>query len=176
MTAKDILREISNHASCFIIPALLFLTCAFPDHSLGEPDKTVIGGEEYVRILPYGFTVPARIDTGAATTSLDARNIRVEESTVTFALPPKWGGATIKAHIVDWKYVRTSKSREKRPVIELELRIASKRLRARVNLNDRSRMRYPLLIGRNVITGNFLVDPSRSFTRSPEAKGAEDDR
>jgi hypothetical protein len=171
---KDIFREISNHASCFIIPALLFFACAFPDLTLGEPDKPVIGAEEYVRILPYGFTLPARIDTGAATTSLDARNISVEGSTVTFTLPPKWGGATITAPIIDWKNIRTSKSREKRPVVELELCIASKKLRVRVNLNDRSRMRYPLLIGRNVITGNFIVDTSQSFSNSPETEGTED--
>ncbi len=173
---KDIFRQVSSHASCFLIPVLLFLTFAFPDHSLGEPDKPVIGAEEYVRILPYGFTLPARIDTGAATTSLDARNISVEDSTVTFTLPPKWGGATLTAPIVDWRYIHTSRSREKRPVIELELRIAAKKLRVRVNLNDRSHMRYPMLIGRNVITGNFLVDTSQSFWNSPEAEDTEADR
>jgi len=172
---KYIFRERSNHVLCFIVPALLFLIFVFPEHTLGEMGKPVIGAEEYVRILPYGFTVPARVDTGAATTSLDARNIRVEDSTVTFTLPPQWGGATITASIVDWKHIRTSGSRKKRPVVEMELCIASRKLRARVNLNDRSHMRYPMLIGRNVITGNFLVDPSQSFTRSPEAEGTEDD-
>jgi hypothetical protein len=35
-------------------------------------------------------------------------------------------------------------------------------------------MRYPLLIGRNVITGNFIVDTSQSFSNSPETEGTED--
>jgi len=173
---KDIFREMGNHASCLLIPALLFLTCSFPYHTMGEPDRPVIGAEEYVRILPYGFTIPAHIDTGAATTSLDARNMCVEDSIVTFTLPPKWGGATITAPIVDWRYIRTSGSRERRPVIELELCIASRKLRARVNLNDRSGMRYPMLIGRNVITGNFLVDTSRSYSNSPKTEDTEVDR
>ena len=176
MIVRDIFREMSSHVFCFIVPVFLFFACVFPDHTLGDPDKPVIGAEEYVSILPYGFMVPARIDTGAATTSLDARNMCVKDSTVTFTLPPGWGGATITASIVDWKYIRTSGSRQKRPVVEMELSIASKRLRVRVNLNDRSHMRYPMLIGRNVITGNFLVDTSRSFTTPPESENTEDDR
>jgi len=58
-------------------------------------------------------------------------------------------------------------------VVEMELCIASKRLRARVNLNDRSNMKYPMIIGRNVITGNFLVDTSKSFTTPPLGDGEE---
>jgi len=156
--------------------ALLCFSCMLGGDTLLASDKPIIGAEEYVIVMPYGFKVPARVDTGAATTSLDARNIRVKGSMVSFTLPPRFGGSTITAPIVDWKYVRTSKSREKRPVVEMELCIASIKLRARVNLNDRSHMRYPMIIGRNVITGNFLVDTSRSFMTSPLSGGTEAER
>lgn len=130
-------------------------------------DKPVIGAIEHVIIEPYGVKVDARIDTGASTTSLDARNLTVSQDTVTFNLSPKFGGAEIRIPVAAWRHVRTAGSRERRPVVELELCIDGKRLRVWVNLTDRSDMRYPLLLGRNVITGNFIVDPSRSFITKP---------
>lgn len=149
-----------------------FLSCAILEAS----DKPVIGADEYVFILPYKIKVPARVDTGAATTSLDARNLSVAGDTVTFTLPSQSEGSTITVPIVAWRYIRSSGSRERRPVVEMELYIASKRLRARVNLNDRSNMKYPMIIGRNVITGNFLVDTSKSFTTPPLGDGEENDK
>ena len=130
-------------------------------------EKPVIGAIEHVIIEPYGVKVDARIDTGASTSSLDARNLTVTGESVTFNLSPKFGGAEVTVPVIAWKYVRTSRSREKRPIVEMELCIDSKKLRVLVNLTDRSEMRHALLLGRNVITGNFVVDPSRSFLTRP---------
>lgn len=139
--------------------------------------KPVIGAIEHVIIEPYGVKIDARIDTGASTTSLDARNLKVsKDNTVTFNLSPKFGGAEVTVPIVAWRYIRTSGARERRPIVEMELCIDSKRLRVWVNLTDRSEMRYPLLLGRNVITGNFVVDPSRSFITNPSKDCGDKDK
>jgi hypothetical protein len=137
-------------------------------------EKPVIGAIEHVIIEPFGVRVDARIDTGASTTSLDARNIKVSKDTVTFNLSPKFGGAELTVPIIAWKHVRTSGSRARRPVVELELCIDGKKLRVHVNLADRSEMRYPLLLGRNVIMGNFVVDPSRSYLTIPSKDCGDD--
>lgn len=169
------MKEIN---SSLFLPAILlsllgfFLSC----NILLASDKPVIGADEYVFILPYKIKVPARVDTGAATTSLDARNLSVAGDMVTFTPPSQSGGSVITLPIVAWKYIRSSGSREKRPVVEMDLCIASKRLRALVNLNDRSDMKYPMIIGRNVTTGNFLVDTSKSFTTPPLGNGEENDK
>ena len=149
-----------------------FLFC----NILEASDKTVIGADEYVFILPYKIKVPARVDTGAATTSLDARNLSVAGDMVTFTLPSQPRSSAITLPIVAWKYIRSSGSRERRPVVEMELCIASKRLNVYVNLTDRSDMKYPMIIGRNVTTGNFLVDTSKSFTTPPLGDGEENDK
>ena len=140
--------------------------------------KPVIGAIEHVVIEPYGVQIDARIDTGASTTSLDARNVKVskKKDTVTFNLSPKFGGAEVTVPIVAWRYVRTSGARERRPIVEMELCIDAKRLRVWVNLADRSEMQYPLLLGRNVITGNFVVDPSRSFLTNPKKDCGDKDK
>jgi hypothetical protein len=56
---------------------------------------------------------------------------------------------------------------EKRPLVELELCLAGQRIRAEFTLNDRSRMEYPLLVGRNVLAGRFLVDAGALHLGSP---------
>jgi hypothetical protein len=40
-------------------------------------EKLSVGLVEEVVLLPWGVRLPARVDTGAAMTSLDARNIEV---------------------------------------------------------------------------------------------------
>lgn len=145
-----------------------------PSGDILAADKPVIGAIEHVIIEPFGVKVDARIDTGASTTSLDARNIKVSKDTVTFNLSPKFGGAELTVPIIAWKHVRTSGSRARRPVVELELCIDAKRIRVLVNLADRSEMRYPLLLGRNVIKGNFVVDPSRSYLTTPSKDCGDD--
>ncbi len=139
-------------------------------------DKPVIGAVEHVILEPQGIKITARIDTGAATTSLDARNVKVSEDKVTFNLSPKFGGAEVTMPIVGWKHVRTAGSREERPLVEMDVCIDSKRLRVLVNLTDRSEMRYPLLLGRNVIIGNFVVDPSSSYLTRPSKDCGDKDK
>jgi hypothetical protein len=139
-------------------------------------DKPVIGAVEHVILEPQGIKITARIDTGAATTSLDARNVKILEDKVTFNLSPKFGGAEVSMPIVGWKHIRTSGSRERRPIVEMDLCIDSKRLRVLVNLSDRSEMRYPLLLGRNVIIGNFVVDPSHSYLTKPSKDCGDQDK
>jgi len=169
------LKEI-NSSLLLLAGILSFLGFFLPCTILEASDKRVIGADEYVFILPYKIKVPARVDTGAATTSLDARNLSIAGGTVTFTLPSQPEGSTITLPVVAWKYIRSSGFREKRPVVEMELCIASKKLRAQVNLNDRSNMKYPMIIGRNITTGNFLVDTSKSFTTPPLGDDEENDK
>ncbi len=160
----------------FLITILFCVGHLFINGPVMASDKMIIGNEEEVLVEPYGIKVPARIDTGAATTSLDARNIKVAGNTVTFNIPEKYGGTRISLPIITWKYIHTTRSRDRRPVVEMDLCIASKRIRARVNLNDRSRMNYPMIIGRNILAGHFVVDVSRSRTAVPECCGEEKDQ
>jgi len=121
-------------------------------------DKTIVGEVEDVILMPWGIKLPARIDTGAATSSLDARDLKVEGGLAEFKLSKKYGGMTLRLPIVDWLTIRSSEASEERPIVEVEFCIGPKRVRTRVNLNDRSAVRYPVLIGRNTLKENFIVD------------------
>lgn len=131
-------------------------------------DPLHIGMAEDVILLPWGVRLPARVDTGAATTSLDARELTIIDGTVAeFKLPEKYGGLQLRLPIVDWKTVRSAEKREKRPVVEMDCCIGPKQLRVRVNLNDRSMVKYPMIIGRNVLKENFVVDCMKSNCLPP---------
>jgi hypothetical protein len=121
-------------------------------------DKTILGEVEDVILMPWGIKLPARIDTGASTSSLDARDLKVEGGVAEFKLSKKYGGMQLRLPVVDWLIIRSSEAREERPIVEVEFCIGSKRIRTRVNLNDRSTVRYPVLIGRNALKENFVVD------------------
>ena len=131
-------------------------------------EKVTVGMVEDVVLMPWKIRLPARIDTGAAVSSLDARGLKVIDQEVEFGLPSKYGGKKFRLPIADWHTVRSAEAKERRPVIEIELCVGPKLIRARVNLNDRTRMKYPFLIGRNILMENFVVDCDRTYCAPPK--------
>ncbi len=146
----------------FLAPIFLFVPGI-----AGAEEKTIVGGVEDVILLPWKIKVPARVDTGAAKSSLDARGLKVEEDTVQFKLPEKYGGLELRLPIAGWRHIRTPEGLERRPVVEMEICFGSKRIRTLVNLTDRSMVKYPLILGRNFLRENFIVDVKRRRTHPP---------
>jgi hypothetical protein len=151
----------------------VFLVLLFPlgDASAGE--KTVIGAVEEVTLLQWGITVPARIDTGAATSSLDVCDFEVNNDQVAFTLPDRCGGHKTRLPLAGWRHIQTGEGGRQRPVVELEICIGNRRMRPQVSLNDRSRLEFPFLLGRNALEGNFVVDVSRQKTVTPNCPDAK---
>ena len=143
---------------------LLSVAAALPAEA---KSKVRLGAVENVVLLPWGVLMPARIDTGAATSSLDARNLTVKGNMAEFNLPPEYGGRRVKLPILKWKTVKTSEAEDRRPVVVVEFCIGSQRIRTRVNLNDRSTVRYPVLIGRNTLSRGFVVECGTSYCTQP---------
>jgi hypothetical protein len=130
-------------------------------------EKIKIGAVENVVLLPWGITMPARIDTGAATSSLDARNLTTKGNTVEFNLPQQYGGRRISLPILKWKTVKSAGTKNQRPVVVVEMCIGPKRIRTQVNLNDRSNVKFPLIIGRNTLMRDFVVACDTSYCVQP---------
>jgi hypothetical protein len=148
--------------------ALFFL---FTPDMISAEEKVTIGGVEDVILLPWGVKLPARIDTGAAKSSLDARELKVEEERVEFKLPRGYSGLQLRLPVVEWRHVRTPEGLERRPVVELEICLGSRRFRTLVKLTDRSMVKYPLILGRNFLKDNFVVDVKRRRTTKPNCPG-----
>lgn len=125
-------------------------------------EKITVGEVEDVILMPWGVKLPARIDTGAATSSLDARELKVKNNMAEFKLPEKYGDLQLRLPVVGWQTIRSADFKERRPVVEITVCMGPKLIRAQVTLNDRSTVSYPLIVGRNILRENFVVDCMQS--------------
>jgi len=146
---------------------LSLATTVFGGAVIEPNEKIIVGGVEEIVLLPWGIKLLARIDTGATTSCLAARDIRLSDGMIEFRLPEKYGGALLRAPIKGRRNIKTAHGTMKRPIVELELCIGNKRIPTAVSLADRSQMDYPLLIGRNVLVNDFLVDVSKAILFPP---------
>lgn len=106
--------------------------------------KISVGFKEHVTF--YGkrksMTVLARIDTGAKRCSLDWR------------LAEQLGVGEVRTY----KTIKSALGRTTRPVVKVRLKIKGKVFNAYCTLADRSRLKYPALIGRNVLRRGFVIE------------------
>ena len=148
---------------------MLFFTALHAE----DKTKTLIGAVEEVVLFPWGLKLPARIDTGSELTSLDVRDLTVKNKVAQFRLPEKYGNILMSLPVIRTVNVRSADSREHRPVVEIELCVGSRRMRVQANLNNRSRVEYPLMLGRNVLKQGFIVDCTEERMLPPKClKGA----
>jgi hypothetical protein len=150
-----------------LLISLFMLLISLPPQAAGTEADTVIGAVEDIALMPWKVTLPARIDTGAATTSLDARDLVIRDNMAEFHLSEAWGGKKMKLPVTGWKQVKSSGAEQRRPVVELDICIGDKLLRIEANLMDRSRVQYPLLIGRNVLEKGFVIDVRKTRALPP---------
>ena len=112
--------------------------------------------------------VPAKIDTGADSSSIWVSHLRIDEDGILkFRLfgegSPFYNGKVIKRKDYKVAVVRSATGEEQiRYRTHLTIRIAGKKINALFNLSDRSRNNFPILIGRRSISGKFLVDVSKA--------------
>jgi hypothetical protein len=134
-------------------------------------DKLVVGRLEKVRLTPPGRVFHARIDTGATTSSLDAREIQVFERD-----GKRWVRFQIQAPNEETLYkvekpvvrrvriIQASKDEaDRRPVVELQFQIGRIKMLEEFTLEDRSHMDYQVLIGRNILRDLMVVDVAKEF-------------
>jgi hypothetical protein len=151
---------------------LLLIISLLPAGEASAGEKMTIGEVEDVILMPWGVRLPARIDTGAATSSLDARELTVKDNTAEFRLPKMYGGLRLRLPVIGWQKIRSADFRERRPVVETTFCIGPKLIRAQVTLNNRSTVTFPLIIGRNVLKDKFVVDCMKSNCLPPTCKEA----
>ena len=165
----------------FLIPAVTFFLAimALTDSACVAglcQDKDIIGETARIRVQEAGFDYIARIDTGARMTSIHAVDLLIENAaddpqanigkTVSFVTRNNQGLRKIlRGRIVDVATVNNAQGREQRYEVELTLQWHENTKKVRVNLRDRSKMTYKLLIGRNWLAGDYLVDVDRKVDK-----------
>lgn len=133
----------------------------------------MVGWRELVSLPGIGLSgIPAKIDTGARTSSLHGSVIedyeRHGERFVRFAVD--WDGTCheCEAVHVDIRGITSSNGKtQRRYVIKTPLVIGKLRFRAEISLADRSDMKFPMLIGRSSLRRRFVVDSGNSWLQTP---------
>lgn len=111
--------------------------------------KRVVGLVEKIKIIGQKpVEAFALFDTGAKSTSVDIKLAGEAK------LGPVLGMAKIKNPSV--------KRKSRRAVVKAEIEIKDMKFDTRVNLQDRSHMTFPVIIGRNILIGNFIVDAEKN--------------
>jgi hypothetical protein len=144
--------------------------------------QSVVGWVEKIHIDQLDASFPAKLDTGATTSSLGAMVIKVIKpevkargnhgSVVFSVVDDNEQGRVLERKIQRWVRIKTKDGGFiRRPVVKLTFCVANELITEEVNLADRTDFLYPVLIGRNMMQeGKLAIDASRTFTAKPNCK------
>ena len=129
-----------------------------------DGNDNIIGNTLEVKFtnLPGSNSMKGKADTGADVSSLHATEWNINNGNVSFKCPELTPNI-ITVPLVDQQAVKSSDGgTEYRPVVEFNVKVNGKLIqKAQFNLNDRGKMNFPILIGKNILqAGKFLIDPS----------------
>ena len=133
-------------------------------------EKIIIGKKETISIIDLElYDLDAKVDTGADSNALHCDHIHIDdENFVHFHLldevHPSYHGKKIVMPLYKIKKVKSSNGVvQERPSIKVVVEFFGKKYDAVISLTNRADMKYPMLIGRNFLSGKFLVDVSEEY-------------
>ena len=130
---------------------------------------TSIGWREWIYLPKYDdFAMKAKVDTGARTSALHAIHIKEYDCNgkkmVSFRLNQSNKQIDISTQLI--RYLKITSSfgdSEIRPLIRLKIRLGERSWVTEVTLTKRTRMTYPMLIGRNTLMKKYLIHSHKSY-------------
>ena len=147
-------------------------------------DKELVGRAEWIGLPDIGTYLRARIDSGANTSSLSAKEITrferdgedwvrfrlgiTDEDVVVDDVRDEWMEAPVERRV---RIVQAAGS-ESRPVVSLLMTLGSIREPVEFTLNDRTHLNYPVLLGRRFLMDIALIDVAETYLHPrPEFPG-----
>jgi len=159
---------------------LLFLMGSLlAGNAMANNEKIIFGYIEKATLVDKDLMLSAKLDTGAKSASLNATNISEIEINgkpyLQFTVPSKEGDIQFKCEYVGEVNIKVRAGEAQvnplirksiqRPVVLMRIKLAGKEQVIRVNLTNRKRFIYPLLLGREaIIAFKGLIDPSLKYT------------
>lgn len=162
-----------------ILALLFFFGSLLTGHAMATNEKTIYGYIEKANLVDKQLILSAKLDTGAKSASLNAINISEisvdGKPYLRFTVPSKEGdipfqceyvgNVNIKIRAGEIQMGHLLRKSIQRPVVLMRVKLAEKERLIRVNLTNRKRFIYPLLLGREaIIAFDGLVDPSLKYT------------
>ncbi|OGV39245.1 MAG: hypothetical protein A3F46_06210 [Legionellales bacterium RIFCSPHIGHO2_12_FULL_42_9] len=159
--------------------SLIVIICSFfPGYAMASDEKLIYGYVEKATLVEKNLILSAKLDTGAKSSSLSAINIQQFEKNgntyLRFTVPSKTGNVEFVSEYVGRVKIKARAGERlipsakpepiKRPVVLMRIQLGNKLRSIAVNLTNRKRFNYPLLLGRDAINlFDGLVDPSAAF-------------
>jgi len=160
-----------------LLRAVILVTAVFASPwSALAADKPVVGWVENVTINGEPMILPAKIDTGAQTSSLHCDCItpieKDGEQWVQFGITGIDGKSVrLRRKVERIAKVKTHKGEpSERMVVRIGVCLAKVYREVEVTLVDRSKYEYAMLVGRNFLEGQFVVDPGAMNLTEPACK------
>ncbi len=140
-----------------------------PSQETPPVQKRVIGATATLMEKQSELLFRARVDSGAKSCSLHIEDYKIENESdqmaenigkvVRFHIKNGNGESHwLDAKIAGYVVVKTAAHRERRYKVPLTLRYKDFEKTVLVTLNNREKMEFPLLLGRNFLMGDFVVD------------------
>lgn len=126
--------------------------------------KQIIGSKDFVTFPDIGLTVKCKIDTGADSCSIHASKIK--ETTIdgvrvlTCMIQQK-----VKVTFTKFKVKKVTSSNgipQTRYKVPFHIIVMGREFNTEFTLTNRSKMTFPVLLGKNLLRGNFLVDVAKT--------------
>jgi hypothetical protein len=135
-----------------------------------------IGRAEKLGFPELGLAnISARIDTGARMSAIWASSIREEDGVLYFVLfdtqSTYYSGKVLHTQQYGLRTVTSSMGHsEERYVVKFLVTLEDKKIRASFTLANRSKQVYPVLVGRNILRGKFMVNVKLATSRNSTLK------
>ncbi len=130
-----------------------------------KKEKKIIGRIDKVDFpLLELAAIDAKVDTGAYSSCIHCFDIKEIDQTLQCsfldAVHPEYNGKKFTFKNYDMSAVKSSNGKvEMRYAIRTQIVVFNKTYPITFTLSSRDDMRFPVLIGRKFLSGNFLVDP-----------------
>lgn len=141
---------------------------------------TTWGWVETLKLMPEEATFKAKLDTGAQTSSMDARNItRIKKNgerwvqydvMITDPATGKEMRLPFERRVERVLKFKTAAGVERSPVVLMDVCLGAKVYREQFSLRDRQTLDYPVLLGRRSLEHLGAVDASKTQTVAPTCK------
>ncbi|MEZ8878728.1 ATP-dependent zinc protease [Vibrio lentus] len=138
------------------------------DYLLKAEPLFKVGHIEVVEV--NGMTFPAKLDTGADVSSMNAVNIKRftkdGQDMVTFTYQNNQGDKQeFTKPVIDVMRIKAKKGEKVniRPVVEMKVKLGDLEKEVRVNLQDRSRFEYSMILGKNFLKHGVVVSSDENY-------------
>ncbi|PMN52651.1 peptidase [Vibrio lentus] len=138
------------------------------DYLLKSEPLFKVGHIEVVEV--NGMTFPAKLDTGADVSSMNAVNIKRfkkdGQDMVSFTYQNNQGDKQdFTKPVIDVMRIKAKKGEKVniRPVVEMKVKLGDLEKEVRVNLQDRSRFEYSMILGKNFLKHGAVVSSDEDY-------------